>query len=67
MTALAKIKAARKDGVTRARIASILNCSISGLDDALRRGTLSEEMAANVSKKLTVAAIKRSEGVKHPG
>jgi hypothetical protein len=67
MTALDKIKAARNDGITRARIASILNCSIGAIDAALRRGALSEEMAANVRKNLTARAIKRSEGVKDPG
>jgi hypothetical protein len=67
VTGIKKIKAARKDGVTRARLASILDCSIGTIDAALRRGALSEEMEASVKKNLTAAAIKRSENVKDPG
>jgi hypothetical protein len=66
-TGITKIKAARKDGVTRARIASILGCRISTVDRAVRSGKLSEQLEAVVQKKLTLTAIKRSEGVKDRG
>lgn len=64
---IAKLKAARKAGVTRARLAWILGYRISNIDRALRRGALSEDMEACVNKKLTAIAIKRSENVKDPG
>ena len=66
-TGIARMKAARKAGVTRARLAVILDFSIATIDRALRSGKLSEQMEVKVKTKLTPAAIKRSENVKDPG